>query len=190
MKTPFRFQLAAFTLLLTCSAMMRAAKPSVDETSATAQQLMSAAELKASSEHKMLLVDFSASWCGNCKLFDRFWDDPWMHPILTRVFDRVTLDIQEHDAKHHDTPGADAVFQELGGSKRTGVPYLVMTSAKGKPIVTSEPDGKPEDGIGYPDAPNEIAWFMHMLQMAAPSLSPQETAQINAWLKAHSTHPS
>jgi thiol-disulfide isomerase/thioredoxin len=167
----------------------RAALPS-DAEPATAQHLMAAAETKAAAEHKNLLVDFGASWCGNCKLFDRFWDDPQMHPLMTRVFERVTLDINETDKRHPETPGAYEVLHSLGGGKDSGLPYLAMATAGGKLIIASEKkSGDWKSGIGYPDAPDEIEWWMHMLQTAAPSLSKQEMSDIKIWLQAHSTHP-
>lgn len=181
---------ALSSLLFTAGTLVaRAALPAEAEP-ATAQQLMARAGAKAAAEHKNLLVDFGASWCGNCKLFDRFWDDPQMHPLMTRVFERVTLDIDENDKRHPETPGAYEVLHSLGGGKNTGLPYLAMATAGGKLIIASERKyGDPQSGIGYPDAPDEIAWWMHMLQTAAPALSEQEMSRIKIWLQAHSTHP-
>lgn len=155
----------------------------------TAQAMMKSAEAKAAAEHKNLLVDFGASWCGNCRLFDRFWNDPQMNPLMTKSFVRVTLTIDEHDGKHQDTPGAASVITQVGGSKDSGLPFLAMTTAKGKPIITNEKDGTPKTGIGNPDAADEVEWWMHMLEKAAPGLTTAERAEIKTWLDHHATHP-
>ncbi len=47
------------------------------------------------------------------------------------------------------------------------------------------PLGPAGNNIGYPAVPAEIDWFLHMLQQSAPTLTPQDTATIHAWLTAH-----
>ena len=39
------------------------------------------------------------------------------------------------------------------------------------------------DNIGYPVAPEEIAWFMEMLKRGAPAMPKSEAKQIESWLK-------
>ena len=156
----------------------------------SAHDVMTQAEAKATAEHKAILLDFGASWCGNCHLFERFLADPAIHPIMDRHFVMVTLITGEHasDTRHANTPGGQQ-FEDSVGGKNAGWPFIVMLDAQGAPVVDSyRPDSKAATGksnIGYPDSPAEVDWFMQMLQKAVPSLSPQETATIHSWLTAH-----
>ncbi|MFT4112626.1 thioredoxin family protein [Silvibacterium sp.] len=151
--------------------------------------ILSQAESQAHAEHKNILVDFSASWCGNCRLYDRFLADPQMRPILSRAFVFVTLDTgeREGDPKHANTPGGVDFESSIGG-KNEGFPWLVMLDADGKPIVSSDrPDPRAKSGkdnIGYPVAPEEVDWFVEMLRRAAPQLNPQDLASVHEWLTA------
>lgn len=155
----------------------------------TADQILSQARSTAAAEHKNILLAFSASWCGPCHMFEHFVADPTIAPIMNKAFVLERLDVGEHptDTKHHDTPGAVDLRAHLGGAT-AGYPYLIMLDPAGHPIVNSlRPDPKMPAGnnIGYPAIPVEIDWFMHMLQKAAPTLTPQDTATIHAWLTAH-----
>ena len=151
-----------------------------------AQDVMTKAEARASAEHKNILLTFSASWCGPCKMFERFLEDPAIHPIMDKAFVMDRLDVGEHpsDTKHADSPGGEDLLASLGG-KNTGYPYIVMVTPAGKPIVNSLRGGKPDGNVGYPALPVEVDWFMDMLQKAAPSLTAQDRTTIHTWLTTH-----
>ncbi len=157
----------------------------------SAAEILQHAEMQARAEHKNILLDFGASWCVNCKLYDRFLADPRMHPLLSRAFVFATMDTGErpNDTKHADTPGGVAYEDSIGG-KDEGWPFFVILDAEGKPIVNSDrPDPKSATGksnVGYPAAPEEVDWFVEMLRRAAPSLSRQDLASVHAWLTQHS----
>lgn len=151
---------------------------------------MSQAESRAAAEHKNVLLTFDASWCGNCRLFDRFVADPAIRPIIDKAFVLADLDTGERpgDEHHANIPGGLKLRDAYSGQE-VGYPYIVMLDPRGALITDSRlPSGGPAGGnIGYPDAPNEIDWFMQMLEKAAPSLSAQDTATIRTWLTAHSS---
>jgi hypothetical protein len=157
---------------------------------ANAEEVMARAKTQAAAEHKNILLSFSASWCGNCRLFDAFLADPKIRPILDKAFVFADLDTGERpdDKRHANIPGGREIMDALGG-KTAGYPYLVMVDPRGEPIADSRrPANLAHPGnIGYPDAAWEIDWFMEMLKKAAPSLSSRETATLRSWLTAHSS---
>jgi hypothetical protein len=157
----------------------------------SATEILHRAEEQARAEHKNILLEFGASWCSNCRLYDRFLADPQMHPLMTRtlVFATMVTGERPDDAKHANTPGGVDYEASIGGGD-AGWPYLAMLDAGGKPIVDSmRPDAKAKSGkdnIGYPATPEEIDWFVEMLRRGAPSLNQQDLASVHAWLTAHS----
>ncbi|HEV2326039.1 MAG TPA: thioredoxin family protein [Terracidiphilus sp.] len=177
-----------FALAITLSAspfLLRAAKP---DAGPSAAQILEHAESQARAEHKNILLEFGASWCINCKLYDRMLADASMHAILGPHFVFTTMDTGEraNDARHANTRGAVELENSIGG-KDAGWPYLVILSAEGKPIVDSfrpDPKSKTGDNIGYPVLPEEVDWFIVMLHRGAPSISEQDLASVHAWLTA------
>lgn len=167
-----------------CPVMLHASPPDADA-------VMAHARSQAAAEHKNILIAFGASWCGNCRLFDRFLADPSIHPIMDKAFIFVDLNTgeRENDPKHANIPGGQKLQASLGG-KEAGYPYIAMVDPAGSLLADSTRPASLGHGgnIGYPDASYEIDWFVEMLKKGAPALSAQETASIRNWLTAHSSH--
>jgi len=76
-------------------------------------------------------------------------------------------------------------MEKLGG-RNAGLPFFAFLDGKGGMIVNakrpteSEPEGR---NIGHPFAPEEIAWFMKMLNKAAPKMTQAEAQKIETRLK-------
>lgn len=146
----------------------------------SASDVLSQAEAQAAANHKDIFLIFGASWCGWCRRLDSFNQAPEVSAILQRSFVIAHLTVEEHgDKAALDNPGAQAFMTNLGG--KGGLPFFAFLDSTGKLIVTSNrpANGKPGDtNIGFPGEPEEVAWFMAMLNKAVPSLRPQEAQVI------------
>jgi len=173
------FILGLLPLALICSS-VHAQNPQ------TAQQILAEATSRAAQEQKIVFFELSASWCRPCHLLDAFLASPDIAPIVQKYFDRAEIHYQEKVGKHPEleTPGSDALAAHFGSPQ--GVPWFAFLDASGQPIVTSDRPGT--GNIGYPDRPEEIDWFMTMLEKAAPSMSAEETHKIESSLRRASSY--
>jgi thioredoxin-related protein len=154
----------------------------------TADSLLAEAQAQASTQHKNVFLIFSASWCGPCHQLDSFLQNSDTKPIVDKYFVIVHIHIDEAKKPELNTPGGDELLTRLASKEphTSGVPFLIFLDSSGKAIVNSDrpvPGQAGGDNIGYPVAPEEIAWFMEMLKRGAPAMPKTEAKQIESWLK-------
>jgi thiol-disulfide isomerase/thioredoxin len=179
----YRFPVATTLLLFLALALpLRASAPE-----ATAAEIFAHAKAEAGVDHKHILMVFSASWCGPCKLYERFLEDPEMKRITSQAFvvERVDVGERTGDKNHADTPGGEKLRSALGADPQPGFPFLIMTEADGNPIVNSYLSGDRKNNIGYPALPAEVDWYMAMMKQAAPDISANDLNAMRTWLKVH-----
>ncbi len=162
------------------------ATASFAQTPMPAEKLLESAKVVAASSNKNVMVVFHASWCGWCKKFEAFINEPKFKPLFLNSYEIVRLDILENpDKKNLENEGGEDIFNNLGG-KGGGIPFFAVMSPKGKVLVTSNREDKTKKkgvNIGHPAAPEEIAHFMDVLRKTS-KMSEKERAEIETWLKA------
>lgn len=158
------------------------------QTPPPAEKLVADAKQKAAASGKAVFVRFTASWCGWCHRMQSVLDSPSVKPIWSKYFESVAVVVLENgDKKPLENPGGDAMMEAQGG-KGQGIPYFFFVDAKsGKTIVNSlmpaVGDKKPAN-VGCPYAPEEIAFFVKLLEKAAPKMTAAERATIEEGFKA------
>lgn len=128
-----------------------AAKPAAlyDAQANGANQIKSALKT-AQRQHKNVLVQFGANWCGWChKLHTLMANDPKIAANLKRNYVTVLIDVD----KGHN---ADIV-QRYGSPTKFGLPVLVVLNAQGRQLTTQD-TGKLEQGDRH--SPQKVQTFL------------------------------
>jgi thioredoxin-related protein len=151
------------------------------------EQVVAAAKSAAVEQHKDIFLVFGASWCKPCHEMEAFMEDRKIQAILEKYFVVANLNVEEEQGKHPElnSPGGEKLVENFGG-KNGGVPFIVFLDEQGQLLVNSNrpPKGRDKGGnVGYPAAPEEIDWFMQMLQKTLPSLAPSDAHTIETWLR-------
>jgi thiol:disulfide interchange protein len=143
--------------------------------------LMSAALKTAQAEHKIVLIEFGASWCVWCRSFEAFVHAPAVKQIIADNYVLVNLTVQERDDKKAlENPGAQEAMNNWGGA-HAGLPFYVFVDAAGRKIADSNamPDGT---NIGFPGNAQELQMFVGVLDRTAPRLGTVERTKIVDYL--------
>jgi thioredoxin-related protein len=175
-------------LALACALLVSVFAAAAPQQPPTADNIFASAKAAAARQHKGIFLVFGASWCGPCHELEAFLADKQMGPLIDKHFVVADLRVEEERGKHPElnTPGGEKLLADLGG-KDSGVPFIVFLDTQGRPIVNSlrPVQGKAKgENVGYPVLPEEIDWFMTMLQKAVPAMSQPDARAIEAWLRA------
>jgi thiol:disulfide interchange protein len=168
---------AALVLMLEGAMQAQAVRPGPP----AADSLVSAAVKTARSEHKVVLIEFGASWCTWCKSFEAFVQAPEVKEIVAGNYVLANLVVHERDDKKAlENSGGEALMNGWGGTK-SGLPYYVFLDAAGRKIADSNamPGGT---NIGFPGTAEELRMFVGLIDKTAPHLSRAGRATIVAYL--------
>jgi thiol:disulfide interchange protein len=120
----------------------KAVRPTIYDTKADGGKQIAEALTTAKREHKNVLLQFGANWCGWChKLHNLFQSDKDIAAFLKANYVLVLVDVDKVDGKQHN---AD-INERYGDPCRFGLPALVVLDADGKQLTTQD-SGKLEEG--------------------------------------------
>lgn len=115
------------------------------DSGADAQKLIDAALRAAKADGRMVLLDFGANWCGNCKAADKVFAQPATASILGASYHLVKVDIGG------DSSANSALLRKYSPSGGTyKMPVLVVVSPSGTVRTDTHATGNPAltaDGI-------------------------------------------
>jgi len=98
--------------------------------------------VEAKRDHKRVLLQFGANWCGWChKLHNLCASDKEIAHELLYEYVVVLIDVDKVDGKPHN----QNVVEKYGNPVKHGLPVLVILDEDGKPLHTQD-TGKLEDG--------------------------------------------
>jgi len=163
-------------LLVTAQA-SRPAAPSAD-------LLLAAAIKRAATEHKAILADFNAPWCGPCRRLLAFLHAPDIEPIIERHYVVLLLTVfEDKDKAYLNNPGAEMLYTKFGGA--SSLPFFAVLDSGGVELGSSNamPDGS---DIGYPGNNASIHAFVSLVEKTAPRMTASERATIVEYLTTHS----
>jgi thiol-disulfide isomerase/thioredoxin len=125
-------------------------RPNIYDESADGSKQIADALGSATKEHKHVLLQFGANWCGWChKLHNLFETDKSIAEILKSDYVVVMIDVN----KGHN----DVTDTKYGHPTRFGLPAIVVLDADGKQLTTQD-TGKLEDGDHH--SPDKVMAFL------------------------------
>ena len=135
-----------------------------------ADSVLNQAYAQASKENKKVILIFHASWCGWCKKMTASLNDPACKKMFDDNYVTAYLDVLENAGKENlENPGSRDVLKKYNAIE-AGLPFWLILDAKGATLADSEmkPTGaaqaKPQDNVGCPSAPDEVAFFVKVLR--------------------------
>ena len=143
--------------------------PPVYDEAADAGADLRAALAVAKRDNKRVILQWGANWCGWCKLLDaRMKSDPTLSRKLLYEYEIVHVDIGRFD-KNMD------LAEKLGATLRdSGVPFLTVLDADGKPIANQETGGLEKEQDGKPGHnPAAVLAFLERNQAPARPAAPR-----------------
>ncbi len=128
----------------------KSARPNIYDESADGSKQIAAALVIAKREHKHVLLQFGANWCGWCHRLHKLCEsDTGIAEKLKNDFVVVMVDVNKEHNKDVDTL--------YGQPTRLGLPAIVVLDADGKQLTTQD-TGKLEEGDHH--SPEKVMVFL------------------------------
>ena len=98
-----------------------------------------------------------------------------MKPLISQDYIDVKIDTEKmlHGAE---------VAARLRKGRAGGIPWIVILDTNGKELINSD---APTGNIGCPVTPEEIKWFMTMIEKTARNLDSKEQGMLRSELEKH-----
>lgn len=141
--------------------------PSLD-----ASAVLSTSVAEASAAGKLVFLRFGAPWCGWCHKMDAWIVQPEVATILSKAFVIVKIDTDR-------MTGGQALLKAHTKGAQQGIPWFEFLDGTGAALANST---GPEGNVGFPVAPEEIAWFAEMFTKAGAKLSAADISALKASL--------
>ncbi|MBK8267452.1 MAG: thioredoxin family protein [Planctomycetes bacterium] len=130
---------------------------------ADGEKQIAAALAEARHDHKRVLLQFGANWCGWChKLHDLFAKDKAVARELLYEYVVVHIDVDKVDGKTHNA----AVVEKYGDPTKHGLPVLVVLDEDGNQLTTQE-TGSLEEGDHHD--PAKVLTFLKKWHATPPT---------------------
>lgn len=146
----------------------------------SANEVLAEAKAEAARSHKNVFIIFHASWCVWCHRMDTAMNEGPIKPLFEKsyVIRHLTVDESEKN-KELENPGAAALRTAWHGDEQ-GIPYWIILDKDGKLLADSritDENGKQGNNVGCPAQPDEVAYFIRVLQKTT-ALNPNELDKI------------
>ena len=139
-------------------------RPPIYDTKADGAKQITDALTTAKREHKNVLLQFGANWCGWChKLHGLFHSDKDIAAFLGTNYVVVLVDVDKVDGKPHNTD----INERYRNPCRFGLPALVVLDADGQQLTTQD-SGKLEEGDHH-DPAKVLAFLKQWSPTSDPS---------------------